>query len=59
VDSLLTIAEVAAITRAPIASVRAWRAAGTGPRSCRIGRRVVYRETDVADWISERFSRTA
>ena len=51
---LLTTAEVAVITRAPAATVRYWRYLGTGPRSFRLSRRVVYRRDDVEQWLSER-----
>lgn len=51
-DDLLTTAEVAAITRAPVSTVRYWRHVGTGPRSFRLGRRVVYRRGDVFRWIA-------
>lgn len=51
-DELLTLTEVAAIVRAPIATLRYWRHLGTGPRSFRLGRRVVYRSTDVRAWIN-------
>ena len=50
-DELLTISEVAAIVRAPIATLRYWRHLGTGPRSFRLGRRVVYRLGDLRAWI--------
>lgn len=50
-DELLTISEVAAIVRAPVATVRYWRHLGTGPRSFRLGRRVVYRVGDLQAWI--------
>ena len=50
-DELLTISEVAAIVRAPIATMRYWRHLGTGPRSFRLGRRVVYRVGDLRAWI--------
>ena len=50
-DELLTISEVAAIVRAPIATMRYWRHLGTGPRSFRLGRRVVYRVGDLQAWI--------
>jgi predicted DNA-binding transcriptional regulator AlpA len=50
-DELLTISEVAAIVRAPIATLRYWRHLGTGPRSFRLGRRVVYRVGDLRAWI--------
>lgn len=48
---LLTIGEAADIVRAPIATLRYWRYLGTGPRSFRLGRRVVYRVADVQAWI--------
>ena len=50
-DELLTIAEVAAIVRAPIATLRYWRHLGTGPRSFRVGRGVRYWRTDVTAWL--------
>jgi predicted DNA-binding transcriptional regulator AlpA len=50
-DELLTISEVAAIVRAPLATLRYWRHLGTGPRSFRLGRRVVYRAGDLGAWI--------
>lgn len=53
-DDLLTITEVAAIVRAPIATLRYWRHLGAGPRSFRIGRRVVYRVSELQAWIDER-----
>jgi predicted DNA-binding transcriptional regulator AlpA len=53
-DDLLTTAEVAVITRAPVSTVRYWRHLGTGPRSFRLGRRVVYRRHEVDRWLSER-----
>jgi predicted DNA-binding transcriptional regulator AlpA len=50
-DDLLTIAEVAAIVRAPVATLRYWRHLGTGPRSFRVGRGVRYWRTDVSAWL--------
>jgi DNA-binding transcriptional MerR regulator len=50
-DELLTIAEVADVLRVPIATLRYWRHLGTGPRSFRLGRRVVYRVADLRAWI--------
>jgi DNA-binding transcriptional MerR regulator len=49
---LFTIAEAADITRAPLATLRYWRHLGIGPRSFRLGRRVVYRRSDLQDWIT-------
>jgi hypothetical protein len=50
-DDLLTIAEVAAIVRAPVATLRYWRHLGTGPHSFRVGRGVRYWRTDVTMWL--------
>jgi predicted DNA-binding transcriptional regulator AlpA len=52
-DDLLTTIEVALITRAPISTVRYWRYAGTGPKSFRLGRRVLYRRCDVTGWLDQ------
>lgn len=40
---LLTLTEAAALLRAPAATLRYWRHLGTGPRSFRAGRHVLYR----------------
>lgn len=52
-EELLTTAEVAALARAPISTVRYWRHLGTGPASFRLGRRVVYRRADVRKWLED------
>jgi predicted DNA-binding transcriptional regulator AlpA len=56
---LLTIAEAAAIVRAPVATLRYWRHLGTGPRSFRVGRGVRYWRTDVTAWLEQQRSREA
>jgi excisionase family DNA binding protein len=48
---LLTIAEAAELLRAPVATLRYWRHLGTGPRSFRLGRRVLYRSDDLRAWV--------
>jgi predicted DNA-binding transcriptional regulator AlpA len=58
-DELLTIAEVAAIVRAPVATLRYWRHLGTGPRSFRVGRGVRYWRTDVTAWLEQQRSNEA
>ena len=50
-SELLTIAEAAQLLRAPVATLRYWRHLGTGPRSFRLGRRVLYRRDDQHAWI--------
>ena len=58
-DELLTISEVAAIVRAPIATLRYWRHLGNGPRSFRVGRGVRYWRHDVTDWLHQQAGKTA
>jgi predicted DNA-binding transcriptional regulator AlpA len=48
---LLTITEAAAIVRRPVATLRYRRRLGTGPRSFRLGRRVVYKAAALQEWI--------
>ena len=50
---LLTIGEAAELLRAPVATLRYWRHLGTGPRSFRLGRRVLYRRDDVTAWVED------
>ena len=50
---LLTITEAAELLRAPVATLRYWRHLGTGPRSFRLGRRVLYRRDDLRAWVEE------
>jgi DNA-binding transcriptional MerR regulator len=56
VDALLTPAEVAQRLRRPVATVRYWRAMGTGPKSANVGGRVLYRVSDVEAWIAQQFT---
>lgn len=58
-DPLLILDEVAVMTRLPVATLRYLRHCGTGPRSGKLGRRVVYRESDVLRWIDEQFAKDA
>ena len=51
-NNLLTLDEAAAILRTPKATLRYWRHLGTGPHSFRLGRRVLYRTTDLHQWIN-------
>ncbi len=56
---LLTIADAAALLRAPVATLRYWRHLRTGPRSFRLGRRVLYRRDDLHDWIDHQRAEAA
>lgn len=55
---LLTITEAAELVRAPVATLRYWRHLGTGPRSFRLGRRVLYRRDDLCRWIDAQRDRS-
>lgn len=57
--TLLTMSEVAELTRSPVATVRYWRHCGYGPASFKLGRRVVYREADVLAWIDDQAALSA
>ena len=52
-SELLTIGEAADMLRTPLATLRYWRHRGTGPRSFKVGRRVLYRHADLTEWIDE------
>jgi hypothetical protein len=46
-DPWLTTAELAGRIRQPESTLRYWRAKGYGPRGVRVGRRVLYRTSEV------------
>ena len=50
---LLTTAEVAELTRTPVGTLRYWRFCNMGPKSFKLGRRVLYRATELEAWLSE------
>jgi predicted DNA-binding transcriptional regulator AlpA len=52
---LLRVRDVAALTGIPEATLRFWRHERRGPKSAKLGRRVVYREEDVLAWIDAQF----
>ena len=54
---LLTITEAAELLRAPVATLRYWRHLDSGPRSFRLGRRVLYRRDDLHAWINAHHDR--
>jgi hypothetical protein len=52
-DVLLTTAEVAALLRRPIGTIRYWRHIGYGPRGFYVGRCVMYWRSEVLAWLYE------
>jgi excisionase family DNA binding protein len=57
-SDLLTVEEIAAELRIPEGTFRTWRANDKGPKSFRIGRRVVYRRADVEAWLAAQEAKT-
>jgi excisionase family DNA binding protein len=49
----LTTAELAELVRAPDSTVRHWRHCGKGPKSFRLGKRVLYDVDEVRAWLKE------
>ena len=49
----LTTQEVAEILRTPAETVRYWRHEGRGPKSFKVGRRVLYAAEDVEAFIAK------
>jgi hypothetical protein len=52
---LLTLEQFAAMVNTPINTVRFWRQTGYGPKSARIGRRVMIRRSDAEAWVQAQF----
>ncbi len=51
---LLTLDEAAAFLRTSVATLRYWRHLGVGPAGFRLGRRVLYRQDDLEQWVTDR-----
>jgi DNA-binding transcriptional MerR regulator len=54
-DQLLSIAEASGRTTVPVPTLRFYRHKGIGPKSFKLGGRVVYKESDVELWIEEQY----
>jgi len=58
-DPIRLLVEAAAYLRTPEATLYYWRHKGTGPRSMKVGRRVVYRQSDLDAWLDEQATAAA
>lgn len=56
-SDLLTLADVTERYPIPAGTLRYWRHCGTGPKSFKLGRRVMYRKEDVDAWIEAQYER--
>lgn len=54
-SEIIGIEQLAEKLNTSVNTVRYWRTIGYGPKSARIGRRVVYRCADVEAWIDAQF----
>ena len=52
-SNYMTTTEVAEALRAPVETVRYWRHVGKGPKSFKLGRRVLYAIEDVEAFVEE------
>lgn len=50
----MTTNDIAELLRTSPETVRYWRHIGTGPKSFKVGRRVLYDSADVTAWLTER-----
>jgi DNA-binding transcriptional MerR regulator len=55
----MTLREFAEMANTPINTVRHWRAIGYGPKTARIGRRVMVRRADAEEWLAQQFATQA
>lgn len=58
-EDTLTVEEVAEMCGVQPTTMRFWRHQNRGPVSVKVGRRLVYRRSDVEQWLSEQYQRTA
>jgi predicted DNA-binding transcriptional regulator AlpA len=56
---ILDTKQVSAITGLPVGTLRYWRHCNIGPASFSLGRRIVYRRSEVERWIEEREATTS
>jgi len=55
VTELITTDELSAMLHTPYKKLEFWRSHGKGPRYARIGKRVLYRKSDVEAWLTDAF----
>jgi excisionase family DNA binding protein len=51
----LTLKELSDLLGTPVDTLRHWRVTGYGPKSAKIGRRVLYRRSAVEAWLDGMF----
>jgi excisionase family DNA binding protein len=51
---LLTVAQVAAYLGVPVSTIHFWRGRKEAPPGIKVGKRLYFRATDVAQWLEDR-----
>lgn len=55
---LLTTEEAAAFLHVPLATLRHWLAQGSAPKSARLGKRRMFRRSDLVDFVDQKFAKS-
>lgn len=50
-ETMLTVEDVAELCHTTPGTVHYWRTMGKGPTGTKVGRRILFRQSDVADWL--------
>jgi excisionase family DNA binding protein len=53
-EKFITVTELADALSVPVATVYHWSSTGTGPRRIRVGKRVLFRITEIERWLESR-----
>lgn len=53
-NELLTVEDVAQMTRSTVAAIYQWRRRGKGPKGVRVGNKVLFRHQDIDAWLESR-----
>lgn len=56
-EELMLVTEVSEKCRIPAPTLRYWRQTGEGPKSFKVGRRVMYRRSDVEQWLEAQYAK--
>jgi predicted DNA-binding transcriptional regulator AlpA len=56
VTELIGIEQAAEMCGQSVSTLRWWKQQGVGPRSAKIGRRVMYKRAEVSAWIDQQFA---
>lgn len=58
-DKWLTSEEVATLAGVTLPTFYTWRGRGDAPRGARLGRKIMFKESDVQEWLTSRVEDSA